>query len=142
MAIDERLWGIMGKRLGYSEAELEEFRSDPRNTLVLERAAALGKARIVLEVVESRGCNSRLGVGTRIVFDGAGNLLTEESPKKICAYALPNALLMVCAANELIYQGLDPNDVSFKRTQCFDVGLGCGGWGRIVLEMHVEDKAD
>jgi hypothetical protein len=142
MAIDDRLWGIMGKRLGYSEAELAEFRADPRNAAVLEKAAALQQARIVLEVVESRGCNSRLDVGTRIVFDGAGNLLADESPRKICAYALPNALLMVCAANEMIYQGLDPNQVRFRRTNCFDVGLPCGGWGRIVLEMHVEEKAD
>jgi hypothetical protein len=142
MSVDERLWAIMGKRLGYSEAELEQFRSDPRNTAVLEKAAALQKARIVLEVVESHGCNSRLDVGTRVVFDGAGNLLTEESPKKICAYALPNALLMVCAANEMIYQGLDPNQVRFRRTNCFDVGLACGGWGRIVWELHVEEKAD
>jgi hypothetical protein len=140
MAIDERLWGIMGKRLGYSDAELEQFRSDPRNALVLEKAAALGNARLVLEVVESHGCNSRHSVGTRIVFDGSGNLLTEESPKRICGYALPNALLLMAGANEMIYQGLDPNDIRFKRTQCSDVGLKCGGWGRIVLELHVEEK--
>ena len=142
MAIDERLWGIVGKRLGYSEAELVEFRADPRNELVLEKAADLGNSRIVLEVVESNGCNSRHTVGDRIVFDGAGNLLTSESPGRICAYALPNALLMVCAANEMIYQGLDANDVRFRRTQCFDVGLKCGGWGRVVFEMHVERKPE
>jgi uncharacterized repeat protein (TIGR04076 family) len=142
MAIDERLWGIMGKRLGYSEEELEEFQADPRNALVLEKAAELAGSRIVLEVVESHGCNSRHSVGDRIVFDGAGNLLTDQSPKKICAYALPNALLMICAANEMIYQGLDGNDVRFRRTQCFDVGPKCGGWGRIVLEMHVERKRE
>ncbi len=141
MAIDERLWRIMGKRRGYTEEELEQFRVNPRNALVLEKAPALNKARIVLEVVESHGCNSRHDVGTRVVFDGAGNLLTEEcSAKKICAYSLPNALLLVSAANEMIYQGLDPNQIRFRRTSCSDVGLRCGGWGRIVWEMHVEEK--
>jgi uncharacterized repeat protein (TIGR04076 family) len=142
MAIDERLWAIMGKRLGYSEAELEEFKADPRNALVLERAARLMDSRIVLEVVESHGCNARHAVGDRIVFDGAGNLLAEQSPNKICAYALPNALLLVFAANEMIYQGLDGNDISFRRTQCFDVGLKCGGWGRVVFEVHVGPRPE
>ncbi len=26
-----------------------------------------------------------------------------------------------------------------QRAGCFDVGLLCGGWGRIVLELRVED---
>jgi hypothetical protein len=28
----------------------------------------------------------------------------------------------------------------FKRAACFDVGLECGGWGRIVMEISVEDR--
>jgi hypothetical protein len=28
----------------------------------------------------------------------------------------------------------------FKRTACHDVGLDCGGWGRVVLEIKVEDR--
>jgi hypothetical protein len=28
----------------------------------------------------------------------------------------------------------------FKRANCFDVGLECGGWGRIVLELSVEKR--
>jgi hypothetical protein len=28
----------------------------------------------------------------------------------------------------------------FKRTGCFDVGVKCGGWGRIVMEIKVEDR--
>jgi hypothetical protein len=47
--------------------------------------------------------------------------------------------MMVFAANEMIYAGVDPNKIRFKRASCFDVGLQCGGWGRIVLELRVED---
>jgi len=32
--------------------------------------------------VESHGCNSRHPVGDKFYFDGAGNLLSELSPKK------------------------------------------------------------
>jgi len=44
------------------------------------------------------------------------------------------------AANELFYAGVDSNELRFKRTACHDVGLDCGGWGRVVLEIGVEAK--
>ena len=34
----------------------------------------------------------------------------------------------------------DPNEMLFKRAGCFDVGLQCGGWGRVVMEIGVEDR--
>lgn len=141
MAIDERLWRIMQKRLGYTDEETQQFKANPRNTDVLSKGAELMNKHIVLEVVEANGCNSGYKVGDRFTFDGAGNLLTELCPKKICGYSLNSALMMVFAANEMIYAGLDPNEMRFKRTGCFDVGLACGGWGRIVLELWVEDHA-
>ena len=36
--------------------------------------------------------------------------------------------------------GADPNEARFKRAACFDVGLECGGWGRIVMELSVKDR--
>ncbi len=48
---------------------------------------------------------------------------------------------MVMAVNELFYAGVDPNEVRFKRFECHDVGVRCDGWGHIVLEMRVEDRA-
>ena len=141
MAVDERLWKIMQKRLGYSDEELEAFRKNPRNGDVLAKGAELADKLIVLEVVESHGCNSRHKVGDRICFDGAGNLLADMSPPKICAYSLNNALLLIYAANEMIYAGVDPNQMRFRRTGCFDVGLRCDGWGKIVYELRVEDRA-
>jgi uncharacterized repeat protein (TIGR04076 family) len=95
---------------------------------------------IVAEVVESKGCNSQHKVGDRFIFDGVGNLLTQKSPKRICIYALKPLAQMVFAVNELIYAGAAPNQIRFKRTGCFDVGVNCGGWGHIVMEIKVEDR--
>lgn len=142
MAIDERVWKLMQKRLGYSDEEMALFKADPRNVDVLSRGADLMSKLIVLEVVESHGCNSRHQVGDRFTFDGVGNLLTDRCPAKICGYSLNAALMMVFAANELLYAGVDPNEIRFKRAGCFDVGLECGGWGRIVLELRVEDRSE
>ncbi len=140
MAVDERMWKIMQRHLGYSDEEMGKFRSNPRNEDVLAKSAALMDKTIILEVVESHGCNSRHEVGTKFYFDGAGNLLTEKCPKKICAFSLISAPTMIFAANEMIYAGVDPNQIRFKRVSCSDVGLECGGWGRIVLELRVKDR--
>jgi uncharacterized repeat protein (TIGR04076 family) len=138
--IDERIWRVMQKRLGYSDEEMVQFKADPRNADVISRGADLADQRIVLEVVESHGCNSRHQVGDRFIFDAFGNLLTGLCPEKVCAYSLSSALMMVFAANEMLYAGIDPNEIRFKRAGCFDVGLQCGGWGRVVLELKVEDR--
>ena len=116
------------------------FRENPRNEDILSKAPALLNKTIVLTVVESHGCNSQHKVGDKFHFDGAGNLLTKRSPKKVCIYALSAAASMIFASNELLYAGVDPNEMRFKRAACFDVGVRCGGWGRIVLELHVQDR--
>jgi uncharacterized repeat protein (TIGR04076 family) len=140
MTMDKRIWKITQKHLGYNDEEMKTFREDPRNEDILKKGAALRDKLIILEVVESHGCNSRHKVGDKFYFDAVGNLLTERSPQKICAYSLNAALMMIFTANEMLYAGVDPNEMRFKRASCFDVGLQCGGWGRVVLELKIEDR--
>jgi hypothetical protein len=47
---------------------------------------------------------------------------------------------LVYGANELFYAGVDPNELRFKRIGCFDVGVQCGGWGNIAMEIKVVDR--
>jgi uncharacterized repeat protein (TIGR04076 family) len=133
-------WTFMQKQLRYTDEEMALFRSNPRNEDVLSKAPDLLNKTIVIEVVESSGCNSQHAVGDKFYFDGAGNLLTKRCPKKVCIYALNAASTMIFTANELFYAGVDPNEMRFKRAACFDVGVQCGGWGRIVLELHFVDR--
>jgi uncharacterized repeat protein (TIGR04076 family) len=135
-------WKVMKKHLGYSDEEMATFRTNPRNEDVLSEAPALLDKTIVVEVVDSHGCNSQHKVGDKFYFDGAGNLLTKLCPKKVCIYALNAATSMIFASNELFYAGVDPNEMRFKRAACFDVGVQCGGWGRIVLELSVVDRKE
>ena len=133
-------WKVMKTRLGYTDEEMKAFRENPRNEDVLSKASALLGKTIVLEVVDSHGCNSQHKAGDKFYFDGAGNLLTKRCPEKVCIYALNAATSMIFASNELFYAGVDPNEMRFKRAACFDVGVQCGGWGRIVLELRVKDR--
>jgi uncharacterized repeat protein (TIGR04076 family) len=133
-------WKTMKKRLGYSDAEMCTFRANPRNAEVLSKAPQLMRKTIIAEVVESHGCNSQHSVGDKLYFDAAGNLLTRRCPRKVCIYALNAINGLVFAANELHLAGIDPNEMRFKRAACFDVGLECGGWGRVVLELRVDNR--
>jgi uncharacterized repeat protein (TIGR04076 family) len=140
MKTDESTWKTVQQRLGYNDEEMKKFREDPRNADVLAKAPALMNKTIVARVVDSHGCNSQHKVGDKLYFDGAGNLLTKLSPSRICIYALNSIAGLIFASNELFYAGIDPNEMRFRRAGCFDVGVQCGGWGHIVMELSVEDR--
>lgn len=135
---EERLLKILKKRFRYNDDDFERFKENPRNLDLLRRSEEFNKTRFILEVVESKGCNSNHRVGDKFYFDFAGNILTDLCPPKICGYSLSSAMMMIYTANEMLYAGMDPNEIRFKRASCFDVGIECGGWGRIVLELKIE----
>ncbi|MBM9604602.1 hypothetical protein [Desulfopila inferna] len=137
---EERLLKIMQRKFGYSDEELDVFKSNPRNLDLIKRSKEFNKTQFILEVVESKGCNSNHKVGEKFYFDFAGNILTGLCPPKICGYSLNSAMMMIFTANEMLYAGVDPNEIRFKRASCFDVGIECGGWGRIVLELRIEKQ--
>lgn len=145
MSIDNLVWQkikwvFMKRRLRYSDEELKTFQENPRNQDVLSKAPTLMSKTIIGEVVESHGCNTEHMVGDRFYFDGFGNLITELCPKRICIHALHAVTPQVFTVAEFIYAGADPNQMRFKRAACFDIGLECGGFGRIVLEVSVKDR--
>lgn len=133
--IDDRLWKVMQKRLGYTDAEMEVFRNNPRNEDVLSRIEDLNRTRFLIEVVEAHGCNTRHRKGDTFQIDGHGNLITAGGPSRICMYALGSLTTLLHAAQELIYAGVDPNEMRFKSAGCRDIGLNCGGWGKIVMKL-------
>jgi hypothetical protein len=138
--IPEEVWGLMKDHLGYSDEEIQAFRKDPRNRKVMAVAQDMRDKTIVFEVIESQGCNSQHGVGTRFYFTGDGNLISKMAPSRVCAYALPIMTQAIYGMQELWYAGVDPNELCFKRAGCFDVGIRCGGWGHIVVEARLMDR--
>ena len=140
MKVDESMWNAIQKHFTYTDEEMKVFMENPRNMDVLAKAPLFANKTMVFEVVDAPGCNSQHKMGDKFYFDGAGNLLTKRSPDRICIYALNAASALIFAAGELLMAGVDPNELRFKRTGCFDVGVKCGGWGRIVMELKVEDR--
>lgn len=136
----ESLIEIIGKRLALEGEELKAVVDNPKYRRLFENAAKGSRYRLVAEVVASKGCHSGHVVGQQIIFDSAGNLMTRESPKRICAFLLPNLTVLINAFFENLMNGRDPNEVMFNRTGCFDVGPLCGGWGHIQVEMRAEER--
>jgi len=141
MKLDEKAWKGVQEHLDYNDEEMKKFRENPRNEDVLSKTAVMLNKTIVAEIIESHGCTSEHKVGDRIYFDGRGvSLLTKLGPSKICIFALHSVALAMPALAELLYAGIDPNQMRFKRFGCTDVGIKCGGWGHIAMEIRVEDR--
>lgn len=140
MKLNEENWKFYQTHLGYTDEEMKLFKENPRNEEVISKAPELMNKTIIAEVVEAHGCNSQHKPGDKFIFDGAGNLITSQNPKRCCIYALSSLSIGVFASNEMVYAGLDPNEMKFKRVGCFDVGIKCGGWGRVIMELRVEDR--
>lgn len=141
MIINEEIWNMVQQHLGYNDEEMKIFRADPRNEDALSKTAAMLNKTIVVEVIESHGCDSGHKAGDKFYFDGRGiSLLTKLGPARICIFALHSISLAMPALAELSYAGVDPNEMRFRRFGCPDVGIQCGGWGHIVMEARVEDR--
>lgn len=142
MEITNDVWKFFQEHLGYSEEDMKIFREDPRNEHVIKRSMALMNKTVVAEVVESHGCNSQHKVGDTFQLDAFGNLISKKCPKRMCLLALHALTPAVSVISELLAAGVDPNEMPFNRIGCPDVGLNCGGWGRIVLEVKVQERQD
>jgi len=140
MKNDENVWNFFQNHLGYNDEEMKLFKEDPKNQGILSKSVELMNKTIVVEVVESHGCNSQHKVGDKFYLDGAGNFISKLCPKRMCAFALSSFGGTVFGMHELFYAGVEPNKMLFKRFGCSDVGVQCGGWGRIVMEIRMEDR--
>lgn len=134
------LVAIVQKRLALEGDELSAVLENPKYQRLFENAAKGSRYRLVAEITASKGCHSGHRVGQRIVFDSAGNLLTRESPDRVCAFLMPNLTVLINAFFENLVNGRDPNEVMFNRTGCFDVGPMCGGWGHVQVQMKAEPR--
>jgi uncharacterized repeat protein (TIGR04076 family) len=124
MKLDERTWKGFQEHLGFNDEEMKKFRENPRNVDVLSKTDVMLNKTIVVEIIESEGCDSGHKVGDKIYFDGRGiSLLTKLGPSRICIFALHSVALAMPALAELLYAGINPNEMRFKRFGCPDVGI-------------------
>jgi hypothetical protein len=129
---------IIRKRLSLEDQEWSIIEKNPKFQQLFQNAIEASKYRLVAEMISSKGCHSGHVVGQRLVFDSSGNLLTKESPERICTFLMPNLTVLINAFFENFMNGRNPNEVMFNTTGCFDTGPMCGGWGHVVVRMTAE----
>jgi uncharacterized repeat protein (TIGR04076 family) len=136
--VDDAMLELARQRLGYTDAQWEIWKKNPRNLQVLENLASFQTHKLVAEVVSAHGCAAGHKVGDRIVFAGDGTLLCRENPERICYGLLSPLIPYVNSVLDKISNGEDPTRIAFNRAHCVDVGVDAGGWGAVMVELRVE----
>jgi hypothetical protein len=128
-----------GKRVGYTDSEIERFREGGHRVRQVERLSrAASLYSIEAEVVRSRHCNSGHQTGHKFILDVDGNLISKLCPKRICVYLVSQLAIPVALINERLSEGLEPNDFHFMRhVKCPDAGVECFGYGEVMLKVSV-----
>jgi uncharacterized repeat protein (TIGR04076 family) len=136
---DNKFLKRFGARVGYTEAEMQQFQAgDPRLRQIENLARVAARYSIQAEVVKARHCNSGYKTGDRFILDVDGNFITKLCPPRICVYAVAQLMVPVALINERLSEGLDPNQFHFMhQVHCPDMGVDCGGYGEVVLEVKV-----
>ncbi len=134
----EEIWTRFQEHMGYTDEEMEIFKSDPEKVKMVTETPEFVKCRVVAEVIESHGCHARHKVGDRFVMTGGGQLIAEESPKRMCMFALGPLSNVLPTIYERLITKSDPDLGRSNIVQCTDVGLDKGGWGKILMKVYVE----
>ncbi len=135
----ERLWKRFQAYMGYSDEDMEVFKSDPIRVKMVTETPEFVKTRIIAEVIASHGCHAGHKVGQKFVMDGNGQLITSECPDKMCVFAVSALHTPINTIFERFINHADPKHERTMMVQCSDVGLDKGGWGQILMKVSVED---
>jgi uncharacterized repeat protein (TIGR04076 family) len=128
--------------MGYTDEDMVLFKSDPNKVKMVTQTPEFVKCRVVAEVIESKGCHARHLVGDRFIITPGGQLITEQSPKRVCLSALSSVHGLIPAIYERLISKSDPDFKRSQVVQCGDIGLEKGGWGKILMKVFLEKIPD
>ena len=126
------------KRLGATEEQVRNLTDTQWR--ILKSAPLRHQYRMVAEVIQVTDCcTAEHKVGQKYVFAPGGFLLPEQcTVTNLCLWAMPPMLNFIYMVYDRLAEGLDPTPRGYDRAQCYDVGLGCGGYGRVVFKIYCE----
>jgi uncharacterized repeat protein (TIGR04076 family) len=135
--VDDTALKPLREMLGYTDAQWETWKSNPRNLEGAKGGLNFSKYKLVAEVVSAYGCGAGHKVGDKIVYLG-GNLSCKESSEQICSSLLLVISPCINVVMEKVFNGEDPTKIAFNKHHCPDVGVNHGGWGEVIVEVKVE----
>ena len=136
--IDPNIWTAVQERVGYTDEQLEIFKQHafPHKILQNKVIENLLLTAVIFEVVESNNCNIQHKVGDKFYFNAEGYMITNKCPDKICPFIMPYFSRMMWLIMDRIYEGRDPLP-TFPFGHCDDVGVECGGMGKIRVQIKI-----
>ena len=139
--VPEEMWQGVKDLMGYSDKELEVFKKQPRTKKIVSRLEGLQQASVIFEVKKSHGCIAGHKQGDHYVFPNGGSMDLKNSTQSLCPFLMPPMARIMWILQERVWEGLDPLPL-YAAGQCDDVGLDCNGWGRVVIEARLLDRAE
>jgi len=134
----EEIWRRFQKHMGYTDEEMEIFKSDPHRVKMVTETPDFIKCRVVAEVIESHGCHSQHRVGDKFILTPGGQLIADQCPPRICLSALAAISRLMPAISERLVSKSDPDLERVDVVDCPDVGLHQGGWGKVLMKVYLE----
>ena len=132
-----RIWRRFQEVTDYNDKDLVKFQANPK-FMKMMNTPTFRTHKIVVEVVQSHGCICQHKVGQRLVLNGNGALISDQCPPIMCVGFVSQLNGVIAVLFERFTAGLDPNGLLMDTIGCIDVGLDCGGWGRVVARVHAE----
>lgn len=136
----EKRWKKFQEAMGYTDAEMALFRSDPRKVRAMERAPKFSTYNIIFECVFSRNCNAGHKVGDKIVMDADAVIQRDQCPERMCVFAIQAATSYIYGIWERIVEDFEDVRALFDNVHCPDIGVEKGGWGETIWRVYAEPK--
>ncbi len=134
----EKRWKKFQKLLGFTDEELVVYRSFPKNVKAMENAPGFVTHELIVEIIEARNCAAGYKTGDTFTVDGAGMLVTDKCPPKLCAAAIWAFKPLIDRIWEGFYHG--GTDCMHDTVRCPDVGVEVGGAGVITMRVRAVPK--
>jgi uncharacterized repeat protein (TIGR04076 family) len=136
----EKRWRKFQKHLGYTDEEMELYRSNPKKERAMEEAPRFAKHIFVIDILEAHNCGMGYKAGDKFVVDGGGALIVDQCPPKLCIAAIGAFKPLVDRMWQAFYDGR--SEVLHDTVRCPDVGVRAGGWGEITMRIRAIAKED
>ena len=133
--LQEPMRSILKQLIGITDEDLD--RISPGIQRFLSGISQLGQYKIIAEVIDSKYCAAGVKPGDKIVIRGN----TVSAPESTCPLCIGLLGPLMPRAYEMMVrlaEGLDPDEMIFKYSECFDTGLDHGGLGKVHFKLYTE----
>ena len=133
--LQEPMRNVLKQLLGITDKDMD--RISPGFQKLWSAFPQMGGHRIIAEVIDSKYCGAGAKAGDKIVVSG-NTVNVQESTCPLCIGILGPLMPRIHEIWARWAEGLDPNEMIFKYSECFDPGLDHGGLGKVHFKLYVE----